>query len=357
MSRIAVIGAGSVGQMMAGHLAQKGFCVSLFDIDREIVEGIRKRENTVTYEGVVSGQGKIECVSDDLEKVMEGAGWVMVATLTANHSDVAGMLAPYLTARHLVVLHPGGTFGALAFRAALSECGFCGFPVIAECQDAIYTCRSISPGVSRVLGIKKNIALSTIPANEANRVAEELNAMLPHYRAVPNTIYTSLGNLAPVTHPGPAILNAAKIETQKNPFPYLETITPSVARLVEKVDDERRMIAAALGVELISHRQWMFESYGIVGADTYECYRNARVYSELKAQTDVKTRYITEDVPCGLVPMAAVARAVGVSVPAIDALVTLCGIITCEDYEKTGRNLQSLGLSGGGAKELLSIIQ
>ncbi len=357
MDNIAVVGAGNGGQLLAGHLASKGHRINLFDIKKEIIDEINQRGGIISFDGVIAGEGKVSCATTDLHSAMEGTEIIMIATLTKDHIDVAKSLAPYLTEKHLVVLIPGGTFGALTFKAVLRKNGFQRLPVIAECQDLIYTCRSISPGISRAMGIKKDIPVAAIPASAGKQVAERLNGMLPYFKPMPNIIYTSLGNLAPVAHPGPSVLNAARIEAQKEPIPYLETITPSVARLMEKIDEERRSIAAALGTELISQKQWMQDCYGIEGKDIYECYRNAVVYSELKAQTSLKARYITEDIPCGLVPMIAVAKIAGVNVPAMEALVTLCGIITEEDYEQTGRNIDRLGLRNMNMEEFLSSIQ
>ncbi|MGE4484151.1 MAG: NAD/NADP octopine/nopaline dehydrogenase family protein [Oscillospiraceae bacterium] len=356
MESIAVIGAGSGGQLTAGHLASKGYRVNLYDINEDIIDGINKKNCVVTFEGALTGKGKLACASNDLQAVMADSKIVIVVTLTSSHADVAKALAGYLTKNHLVVLHPGGTFGALAFMAALKEEGAAELPVIAELQDLVYTCRSIEPGLSRVMGVKKDIAVGTIPAPEAERVAQRLCTIFPQLKPVPNTIYTSLGNLAPVTHPGPIVLNAAKIETQEKPFPYLDTITPSVALLMEKVDEERRSIAKVLGIDLISLKEWLQNSYGIAGDDIFECYKNADVYSELTAQSAVKTRYITEDVPCGLIPMIAIAAILGVKVPAMEALVTMCGVITNEQYEQNGRNMDRLGIRNINKEGLLSLL-
>ena len=57
-------------------------------------------------------------------------------------------------------------------------------------------------------------------------------------------------------------------------------------------------------------------------------------------------RYVTEDVPYGLVPMAQLGHAIGVPTPNMDAVINLCSSINDENYWETGRTLKSLGLEG-----------
>ena len=71
------------------------------------------------------------------------------------------------------------------------------------------------------------------------------------------------------------------------------------------------------------------------------------------APTDLKSRYITEDLPYALVPLAAVGKVLGVETPVIDSLITLGSVANEEDYRTTGRTLESLGLAGLSGDEIL----
>ena len=57
-------------------------------------------------------------------------------------------------------------------------------------------------------------------------------------------------------------------------------------------------------------------------------------------------KYISEDVPVGLMPMRAFGAAAGVQTPAIDALVSLARIIAGRDFADTARTLDRMGLAG-----------
>ena len=69
----------------------------------------------------------------------------------------------------------------------------------------------------------------------------------------PNVLACGLNSLNPVLHVAAVLLNAGRIEYSRGEFYlYEEGITPSVARIIEFVDEERRNIAQAFGFNLVS---------------------------------------------------------------------------------------------------------
>ncbi len=69
--------------------------------------------------------------------------------------------------------------------------------------------------------------------------------------------------------------------------------------------------------------------------------------------TSLKSRYITEDVPCSLVPIALLGEKLGVDVSMTRALVEIGSAVCDEDYWHTGRTLESLGLDGLTGDEVI----
>jgi len=63
---------------------------------------------------------------------------------------------------------------------------------------------------------------------------------MPEFDVVKNILYTSFNNIGVVLHPATLILNAARVETTAGKFEfYFEGISPSVAKVLEKIDEER----------------------------------------------------------------------------------------------------------------------
>jgi opine dehydrogenase len=67
-------------------------------------------------------------------------------------------------------------------------------------------------------------------------------------------------------------------------------------------------------------------------------------------------RYILEDVKCNLALMASIGDLCGVETPLADSLLTLVGAIYGEDFRKTGRTLQNLGVGGLSLNELTTLL-
>ncbi len=102
----------------------------------------------------------------------------------------------------------------------------------------------------------------------------------------------------------------------------------------------------------MSAREWLYMAYDAAGRTLYEAMRANRGYDGIKAPKTVYNRYITEDIPMSLVPIASLGRLVGVPTPAIDSIILLGSILHGVDYWAEGRTVESLGLAGKSLKEI-----
>jgi opine dehydrogenase len=65
---------------------------------------------------------------------------------------------------------------------------------------------------------------------------------------------------------------------------------------------------------------------------------------KMKGPGHLKDRYVTEDVPYGMVLLSTLGDLLGVPTPTHDAVIQLASIINRTDYWKTGRGIKQLGL-------------
>jgi opine dehydrogenase len=102
---------------------------------------------------------------------------------------------------------------------------------------------------------------------------------------------------------------------------YGAGITPSVARVVEALDAERVALASAFGVEVPTVRGWLARTYGLEGPELYPLIQrlHREIFKDSPAPATLDARYVTEDVPYGLVPMAELGRLAGVPTPVAHA--------------------------------------
>jgi len=90
--------------------------------------------------------------------------------------------------------------------------------------------------------------------------------------------------------------------------------------------------------------EWLKMAYDATGEDLHEAIHNQVGYYGIMAPRSLNHRYITEDIPMSLVPIAALRQRYGVSVRGIDSIIRLACIIHRTDYWRRGRTLDKLGI-------------
>jgi len=356
MSTFAILGAGNGGQTMSGLLAMKGFSVRLWNRTPQRIQPLR-RSRSITIvaerEGLPFGKGVLELVTDDLKAAITGAQFIMIVTPANAHRHLAEQLAPLLEPEQIVVLHPGRTGGALEFAHTVREHDCPHEPIVAEAQTLLYACRCENIGQVRLFGVKRNVPIAALPAHLTPFVLSHLAEAFPEFVPGDNVMKTSLDNIGAVFHPAVTILNAARIESTSGDFQfYIDGITPSVAAALEAIDDERVAVARALGFNSMSAREWLYVAYGAAGSTLYDAIRANEGYYGIKAPTTLETRYLTEDVPYSLVPIASLGAAMGVPCPVIESIISLVHAVKPRGTFDCGRTVDSMGLSGLSLQEI-----
>ena len=342
-----VIGAGHGGKAMAAHLALMGFPVALYNRTLENVAAIQARRGVEleSYEGGPRGFGHLTLVTSDMGEALEQAEVIMVVVPATAHADITQAAAPHLRDGHIVVLNPGRTGGALEFVKTLHDAGCPADVTVAEAETLIYASRSDGPAEARIFRVKQTVPLAALPAMRTAQVLEILAPAYPQFIDGTSVLHTGMNNMGAIFHPALTILNAGRIESTRGDFQfYIDGVTLSVARLLEVLDRERVTVAAALGIRARTALEWLKMAYDATGADLHEAIHNQPGYYGIQAPPTLNHRYITEDVPMSLVPIAAFGQRYGVSVRGIDSVIRLACIIHRTDYWRRGRTLEKLGI-------------
>ena len=341
---IAILGAGCGGQAIAGFLASKGNKVNLYNRSPERISPLLNKKE-IHLQGEIQSVGELNLVTTDISKAVYETDLIMVVTTATGHCDIAKALAPYLQRGQTIVLNPGRTFGSLEFMKTLIDGGLEAEVNVAEANTLIYATRMIRPGLSEIKGIKKTVSLSVLPNHRTSYVVSLLNENYPQFYAVDNFLITSLGNIGAVFHPTITLLNRERIKKKEAFDFYREGATREVVEYMEQVDNERRNIARKFGVEVQSLREWLCERYGLQEDNLYDALHQNPFYKGLSAPKSFDMRYLTEDIPTGLVPFSELAKTVGVDTYHIDSLIKMASEELSIDFRSEGRNLYRLGLN------------
>jgi opine dehydrogenase len=161
-----------------------------------------------------------------------------------------------------------------------------------------------------------------------------------------------------VFHPALTLLNAGWIEHTQGEYQfYIDGVTPAIARILERVDRERITVAMAMGVRAQSATEWLARAYSAHGDNLYDAIHANPGYQGINAPRSIYHRYIFEDVPFSLVPIAALGRRFGVDVQGIDTLIDLACIMHGTDYRHRGRTLARMGLEGLSIEEITCMVE
>lgn len=341
-----VAGAGNGGLAMAGHLGLSGFKVHLYNRTDEHLNAVRWYGG-VDIEGAVEGFGPIELATSSIQEALQGVDVVMIVTPSTAHYSFAAKMAPFLQDGQIIVLNPGRTGGALEFRQVLKNEKCKARPVIVEAQTFIYASRLLTRHRAHIFRVKNAVPVSALPSFLTPAALAVLNKAFPEFTAGSNVLATSLENIGAVFHPALTLLNAGWIESTGGDFEYyIQGISPSVAKVLQKIDDERLALARALGIRTVSAREWLYLSYDSSGDTLYEAIRATNSYRGIRAPSSINHRYIWEDVPMSLVPMSSIGAMLDIPTPTIDLIIKLAEDMLETDYRSSGRTVETLGIKG-----------
>ncbi len=358
---VAIIGAGIGGLYLVAELGIAGFKLRLHDIDDSRLSEIRARGG-VDVEGEGGGFAAVERVTSQLGSAIAGADLIVVVTGGNMQAMVARSLAPLLQDGQVILLIQGNTGGSLIVRRALDDAGCRAAIDVAEMDNYPYSCWRLSPTRIRPIVRKRWLQIATFPGNRIVEVFPRLSPLFPQAVAAPNILFTGFANANAMLHVANCVANAGRIESGNSYKFYAEGVTPAVARLYEAINDERVTVAAALGASVPTLADWFDRVYGVREATLVETcqrltYSSDGPYQATGTPKSLDHKFITEDVPTGLIPMSALGAAAGVKTRAIDALIEIVRSMTGKDFAAEGRTLARLGLNGMGEPQITRVVE
>lgn len=358
-TKFTVIGAGHGGKAMAAHLGLMGFSTNLYNRTFEHIAAIKELGgiNLEGKSGEVREFGKLEKVTSNIEEAIEGVDMIMVVVPSSAHAEIAKSMAPFLKNGQIIVLHPGRTCGAIEVAKVLHDNNCSAAVTVSEAETFIYASRSDGPAQARIFRIKEAVPLAALPATRTREVLDRIHEAYPQFINGDNVLQTGLNNMGSIFHPALTLLNAGWIESTHGDYQfYIDGASPSVTRVLGALDRERVTVGSSLGLRTRDAMEWLKLAYDTTGADLYEAIHNQEGYYGIKAPPTLNHRYIFEDVPMSLVPMASLGDRFGVNVRAMKSIIGLASIVHSTDYWRRGRTVEKLGIDTLSVGELTAYV-
>jgi len=358
--KIGVLGSGAGGTAVAFDWSEHGHDVFLFDFER-FPDNVRHiaASGRIEAEGDLEGDAPIAYAGHEIEAVMSGADIVFVVGPAFATRPFASACAPFLEAGQEIVVCPGSTGGALAFKHEAGLDVASDEIRVSETSTLPYAVRLTGPGNIRVfLKLNGGFFVATLPARHTEPTLELLREVYPGLEPARNVLQTTLQNANPVIHPVVTLLNAALLERTGGDFLfYEEGVTPAVGRLIEAVDQERIAIGEALGIEVVADPELSLRQGYMTDASYEDGYRTAPGFQGIKAQPSLDHRYLNEDVGYGLVFLASLGCQLGVGTPIMDSVIALTSRLMNRDYRAEAPHTPAaLGIGGLDASALQQLV-
>ena len=357
---VAVLGGGNGGHAVAANLSLAGFKVNFFELP-QFADSFERvlRTKEIRIEGIsIDGTAKLNLATADIQQTIKDAEVIFVITPAFGHKAMAEICAPFVQDGQIIVLMPGSG-GSLEFVNVFKQKKVKREVTFAESCTLPYGARLKGPGHVSVLINAVILPTGVFPSKKTGEVIPKLKPFYPMITPAKDVLEAAINNPNPIVHPVATLLSATRIEHSKGEFYlYTEGMTPAVARTYESLNHERLSICKALGYKLHHWDNLEFKNYNL-GETEEECrYRILNtsmdaafgkdgIYAgiKMKGPEHLKDRYVTEDVPYGMVFLSTLGDLLGVPTPTHDAVIQLASVINRTNYRKTGRGIKQLGLS------------
>lgn len=354
--KIAVLGAGAGGTAVAFDCAAHGHDVRLFDFPSfpDNIAAIAAQKG-IHASGDLEGFAPVVSSGHDVDEALQGAELVYVVGPAYSTTPLGQAVAGKLRAGQTVIVTPGSSGGALAFKQAAGLERDDDAVRVAETSTLHYAVRLTGPGRIRVfLKLRAGNLLAALPSRHTDSVLQLINDVYPGMEPAINVMQTSLQNANPVIHPAVTLANAARIEGTAGDFLfYEEGVSDATGRLIEAIDKERIAIGAEMGITVLPDPELGMRQGYMLADDYGQAYRTAPGFLGIGAQPQLDHRYLNEDVGYGLVFMSRLGDQLGVQTPTMDAVIHLASVLMQRDYASEAlRTPASLGIGDFSAETL-----
>jgi len=372
---ITIVGAGNSGCANAFAAAEAGHDVRVLETISGIgwdehFETLRQNggiwgiDNTksdkytdYSYVGKESFQ-KLAMVTRDPKEAIQGADVVLICILTQYHEDLAKKIARYFQKDQLVILIPGYMGSIYYHRHSIEK------PLFAEGESTPNDARIIENGKVKILFKNVRNALSFLPADRTEEGIEIASKVFSTYRYMRSNIMDSaLHNPNMIIHTvgmyamKPMMDYCAKYHPEEVPGMYRDALSTDFAwAIIDLLDKEKMDVLEAGGCERLSYLDaCKFRNEEDLTVDSLQVFESYKAITP-GGPKSFDFRYITEDVPTGLVMLSALGRVMDIPTPTCDHMIQVVNKILKRDFYKEGFSLNKLGVDHLDKTALLNFL-
>ena len=367
--QVTVCGGGNAAHALVGLLAAQGsHLVNVYlSFEAEAQgwrEGVAAQGGIEVLQRDTTSLGCPNLISSEPSKAIPGSQVVLLALPAFAHETVLAEIRPYL--------EEGAWLGAIPARGCFDLCAWDALGeksfslTIFGLQSLPWACRIIEYGRSvKILGTKRRLDLAAWPADRSAPLAGRLGELLGiQLDPAGGFLGLTLAGTGQIIHPG--IMHGRFHDWDGRPLAeaplFYQGVDSSTAANMAEMSAEVQKLRAALqerfpSLDLSAVRplaEWLQRSYpeDILDFSSLQAMFNSNqsyaglrfpvrpAASELQeagVQPDFKSRYLSEDVPYGLIPTRGIAELAGIQTPIIDQVILWAQARLGQEYLLEGK--------------------
>jgi opine dehydrogenase len=351
--KVAILGAGGVGLGMAALMTSKGVDVCLWAPSPKGISAVLDGKPIVST-GVLEGQFRASATLEIAEAI-EDANVIIVAVPGNGHKAVIDLLAPHVRGDQLIAISSHMSLSALYLSLQLST-GGADCAISAWATTAI-TGRRIRSGEVCVTTVRRHVVASTVRSEDYGESERILSSLFGDiFMQAPDLMAATLTNVNPGTHLAVALCNLTRMEYGEQWGSYCG-ISGAVGRLIESLDSERINLATRFGFYVQTVQDHLHESFGLPRGSVADmaAEQHIRRNGAPAGPVALEHRYVTEDVPFGIVPLVKFGRIAGVEMRLHQAGLELISALYGRSFAAENDILPHLNIDNLSGEELLAL--
>lgn len=335
----------------AAYLTLSGCRVTLCDTPEQAVDfDVIRKQNGILLRG---GSGKTGCalpykLTYDFAEALQDSDCVIVCTSAGRHKEIAERIAPLAQSRQSFLLSPGN-FGSFVFRRLLDAHGKQDIAVAELCGN-LWACRRTAPGEVLIAMPLKEGTIAALPSVNTQKVIGAFQGILA-LKPGRNVLEISLNSPNVISHVAGAVLNATQLERKGADFAFFQDgLSETVIQTFIQLEAEREAVLNKLGLSVYgASSEGLMRKLMDPNCPEALCY-----FRSLDGPSSFSHRYVSEDAACGVAMIVSLGKQYQVPTPLTEAYLTIAQSINQENYLKTGRTLETVGLANLMTEELLA---
>ncbi|MCG2625987.1 NAD/NADP octopine/nopaline dehydrogenase family protein [Bradyrhizobium sp. WYCCWR 13023] len=358
--KIAVLGGGNGSFAAAGDFALSGHEVRLWRRDAEQVEAHLVAGSRILVKDHNGRHDvKLALVTTNIAEAVSDVELVVCPAPAFAQQDIARLLAPHLRDGQVVFLPPA-TFGSMIFAQAARDAGNRAEASFAETGTLPWLTRKHGPFEVAITIRAKRLPVGVFPLDQAPHALEVIGRAFPDViEPCGDALSGALMNAGCIIHPPLIVMNAGPIEHFERWDIHKEGTQAAIRRVTDALDAERIAVREALGYGAphfpLAHHYAREGEIWMYGRGSHDRLTDSGDWRERIVLTE--HRYMREDLRLGLSLLVSVAKLAGVATPLAKAFLAIGGAICDEDFEQTGRTLETLGLGQLHRAELQTLLR